>query len=177
MSRVIEPERIAEGDLTEEEVLYLVTRDQLDINQAPAEVQEAIRARLDQSGQLPPHAYANTGAVNTAGETIEQLEARLARMKAEQGFTGEVDSSPGEAAESMQREVRRQRRPITADDEEPDEDDEPEEDDDGELEDYSTERGWSNDTRRAELSRRGLSVDGNMEKLIDRLMADDESKE
>ena len=41
----------------------------------------------------------------------------------------------------------------------------------GNDEDY--EEGWNNNQRRAELSRRGLSVDGNKEALIARLLRSD----
>lgn len=165
MSKVIEPQRIATGDLSDEEVLYLAQRGQLDESVLDEEQREALRESLDGSAQSPPHAFANTGTMNTAGESIEDLERRLARMKEEQ--------AAHDAAEAMTREVRRQRRPITADDPEdgPEEDDE--DDEDAEPEDYSTERGWTNDSRRGELSRRGLSVDGDKAELIGRLMADD----
>lgn len=53
-------------------------------------------------------------------------------------------------------------------------DDEDEDDEEGE-EDYGD--GWNNDSRRAELAKRGLSVDGNKDELIARLIEDDESKE
>lgn len=43
--------------------------------------------------------------------------------------------------------------------------------DDAEPEDY--EEGWNNEERRAELSRRGLSVDGKKDELIARLLASD----
>lgn len=46
-------------------------------------------------------------------------------------------------------------------------------DDDDEEDDYSNENGWNNDSRRAELSKRGLSVDGNKEALIARLRRSD----
>lgn len=176
MSRVIDPERIASGDLDEDEIMYLLQRGVLDVTQLSLDEQEAVRERLDQSGSHPPHYYANTGNVNTSGETIEELERRLARMKAEQGMSGEDGSSPGTAAETMAREVRRQKRRITADDEEPDEDTDDDDVEDDEPEDYSTERGWDNDRRRAELTRRGLSIDGNRDELIARLVADDEAK-
>ena len=45
-------------------------------------------------------------------------------------------------------------------------------DEDGE-DDYSTESGWNNDSRRAELSKRGLSVDGRQAELIARLRRSD----
>lgn len=45
--------------------------------------------------------------------------------------------------------------------------------DDDEEEDYSNERGWNNDKRRAELSSRGLSVDGSKDELIARLRRSD----
>lgn len=166
MSRVIEPERIAEFDLDEDEMRYLAQRGQLDESRLDSEQREQLREALDGSGQSPPHAFANTGTMNTAGETIEDLERRLERMKEEQASQ--------QAAESMQREVRRQRRPVTSEDPEegPDEDEDGEEDE-SEPEAYATEDGWTNDTRRAELSRRGLSIDGDKQELIDRLVADD----
>ena len=46
-------------------------------------------------------------------------------------------------------------------------------DDDEESETYSTEDGWTNDKRRAELSKRGLSVSGTKEDLIGRLRRSD----
>jgi hypothetical protein len=54
-----------------------------------------------------------------------------------------------------------------ADDAESDSDD-----DEGE-EDY--DEGWTNDDRRTELTRRGLSIEGNKAELIARLVEDDQS--
>lgn len=39
--------------------------------------------------------------------------------------------------------------------------------------DETYEDGWTNDQRRAELSRRGLSIDGKKQDLIDRLLRSD----
>ena len=53
----------------------------------------------------------------------------------------------------------------------------PESDDDDPdgVEDY--EGGWNNDTRRAELAKRGLSTDGTKDELIARLVADDAAED
>jgi len=54
-------------------------------------------------------------------------------------------------------------------------DDDEEDEGSGEPEDY--DEGWNNDDRRAELSRRGLPVEGNKDELIARLLADDAEDE
>lgn len=46
---------------------------------------------------------------------------------------------------------------------------------DQEAEDY--QEGWTNDSRRAELSRRGLSIEGSKDELIKRLLANDNDEE
>lgn len=38
---------------------------------------------------------------------------------------------------------------------------------------YSKDEGWNNDKRRAELAKRGLSTDGNMDEMIGRLRRSD----
>lgn len=45
---------------------------------------------------------------------------------------------------------------------------------DEEEEPESYDEGWTNDSRREELARRGLSVDGNKDELISRLLESDE---
>ena len=50
-----------------------------------------------------------------------------------------------------------------------------EEEGSGEPDDY--DEGWNNDDRRAELSRRGLDVEGTKAELIERLLADDAEDE
>ena len=67
-------------DLSEDDLLYLAVRD----DQAAMAELEKRGIGINQSEPKPLEEYANTGDANTSGETIEELEARLAQMKAEQ---------------------------------------------------------------------------------------------
>lgn len=85
MSKTIDLSKGVEG-LSEDDLLYLAQRD----NQDAIRELEAREASIDQSKGRPLEEVANTGDANTRGETIEELEARLAAMKAEQG-AGDAD--------------------------------------------------------------------------------------
>jgi len=67
-------------DLSEDDLLYLAVRD----DQAAMAELEKRGIGINQSEPKSLEEYANTGDANTSGETIEELEARLAQMKAEQ---------------------------------------------------------------------------------------------
>jgi len=91
---------------------------------------------------------ANTGTVNTANISTEDLKAELERRKALEtiptiGDKGGIQSDEGE------------------------------EEEEGE-EDYDD--GWNNEQRRAELAGRELSIDGNKDEMIARLIRSDEDK-
>lgn len=94
MSRTIDLSNGVEG-LDEDELLYLAQRDN---QEALAELQRR-EISTDQSGGRPLEEVANTGDANTRGESIEELEARLARMKAEQA--ADEDESDEEDDEEM----------------------------------------------------------------------------
>lgn len=94
----------------------------------------------------------NTGNINSAGLTHEEFNRAVELLRLEQNGELEVPDTSDEDPED----------PDEEDDESPEPDPE---------EDY--EEGWNNDRRRAELSSRGLSVEGNKEELIERLLASD----
>jgi hypothetical protein len=75
------------GDLDEDDLLYLSARD----DQAAAAELANRGVNTDQSGDRPIEEIANTGDANTAGESIEELEARLQRMRDEQGVEDSDD--------------------------------------------------------------------------------------
>lgn len=79
MSKDIDTSNGVEG-LSDDDLLYLAQRD----NQDAIRELENRNASLDQSADRPLEQVPNTGDANTRGETIEELEARLARMRAEQ---------------------------------------------------------------------------------------------
>lgn len=67
--------------LSDADLFYLAQRDNAE---ALAELQRRGKS-LDLSQGRTLEEYAHTGDANTRGETIEELEARLKRMKEEQG--------------------------------------------------------------------------------------------
>lgn len=77
--------------LSDEDLQYLAARD----NQEAQALLDDREVDTDQSKAPPIDEQANTGDANTAGLTIEELEAKLETMKAEQeveeGETEEVD--------------------------------------------------------------------------------------
>lgn len=78
------------GDLSDEDLQYLAQRDD---QEAAAELNDR-GGSIDVSKPRPIEEVANTGDANTSGESIEELEQRLARMKEEQG-AGEADDDEG----------------------------------------------------------------------------------
>lgn len=80
MSKTIDTSKGYEG-LDEDDLLYLAARDDQEAHAALA----AKGISVDQSGDRPIEEVANTGDANTAGMSIEELEAKLAQMKKEQG--------------------------------------------------------------------------------------------
>lgn len=82
------------GDLSTEDLQYLAARDDQEASAVLAERDES----LNLSKPRPIDEVANTGDANTSGESIEQLEARLARMKEEQGVSDD-DEEEDEALE------------------------------------------------------------------------------
>jgi hypothetical protein len=78
MSKVIDTSDL--GSLSDEDLQFLAARD----NEEAASILDERGASLNLQKGTPLDQRANTGDANTAGETIEQLEARLARMKSEQ---------------------------------------------------------------------------------------------
>lgn len=125
---------------------------------SPQSLNEDERRYLQDRGQLPEGATpvrdnladpgnindtAHTGDANTAGLSVDQLEKMLASAREREKEEG---------------------GPRIGDAGGIDEDDE---------ETYATDDGWNNDKRRAELARRGLSVDGDMDDLIARLRQSD----
>jgi len=188
MSRTVEADRIASGNITKDEMLYLAQRDQL-----PDELREQLTHDEDLQRELqnalggrPPllSDVPNTGDVNTRGVTLAQLKAAGIRLVDEEGNNVLDDGlNPPEQFENARqgqrdpeaaipREGTATRAPLGEDLEDVDDEDD-DDDEDGE-EDY--EAGWNNDQRRAELSRRGLSIDGDKPTLIARLVEDDVAK-
>lgn len=110
MSRHIDPERIASGELTDDEVLYLQDRGLLPDDIEPLEI------KYYEGGNVAP------------ASTPEEIE--------------------GTPAEGVEYTLS-----------------------DGDEEDY--DEGWTNVQRRAELTNRGLAVDGKKEELIARLLRSD----
>lgn len=91
----------------------------------------------------------NTGDANTAGLTIEELEAELDRRReaeAEESDANQEKYQEALAAQGL------------------DEESEP-------SADYT--KGWTQDSRREELAKRGLSTEGSAKELVLRLRASD----
>lgn len=86
MSKTIDTSQGYE-DLSTEDLQYLAARDDQEAAALLAERDES----LDLSRPRPIDEVANTGDANTGGESIEELEARLARMKEEQGVSDDDD--------------------------------------------------------------------------------------
>lgn len=115
MSRKIDPKRIASGDLTYAEALYLKHR-----------------------GKLPADYEMPEAPEGEDGEEPEPGSVRGNSTPLENQSTPTIGNAGGIVDED---------------------------------EDY--EEGWNNDQRRAELSKRGLSVSGNKDELIARLRRSD----
>lgn len=148
MSKTIDPERIENGDLSEEEVRYLQDRGQLPSHVDAVEVTDLGGPALDE--------VLNTGTANTAGLTIEELESLLSQKRASE--RAEVKDNLRQDKKSMI-DLQTESSGEEAEDEE-------------EVEDYRD--GWNNANRQAELARRGLSTEGDKETLIQRLVESDE---
>lgn len=123
MSRQIDPERIASGNLTEDERRYLEDR-----------------AIIPREGAITPNPEENVNTDDPTGQLSEWPS------DSESTLTPPSFGTPDEG------------------------DDEGSEDED-EYEDY--EEGWTNTSRRAALTERGLSVEGKKEELIARLIRSD----
>lgn len=136
MSRQIEAERIQSGELSEDEVKYLQDRGILPDDYEPVGEGEGVGKPLRLSER------ANTGTVNTAGRTKEQVAA--------------------DAAEELRDELNRPEDFV--------------EDDEDDEEEVSYE-SLTTDELRAELSRRGLPVDGRKADLVERLTENDGEEE
>lgn len=103
-----------------------------------------------------------------------ELDRRLAGAVTEAQHAQIVADTPHTGTANTHDPDGRLTTPPDAEDAEDAEDDEEgveEDSEDAGDEDY--EDGWNNDTRRAELARRGLSVEGNKEQLISRLKESD----
>lgn len=87
MSRTIDPDKIASGDLDEDERRYLQDRGLL-----PAGV-DGVSDKLNEA--MPLEARANTGDANTEGLSIEQLEAQLAAAKKAQKKLPKIEDEGG----------------------------------------------------------------------------------
>lgn len=151
MSRTID--RNDPSSWSEEDVRYLAERGQLPMDELSDEERAEVAEMLSPE-QRKLHETANTGDVNFDRLTTEQLEQELIRRKGSLGDLDENPNPPGRKNPALE-----------------EEDDEDDEDGDDEPEDY--DEGWTNDDRRAELSRRGLSVAGNKDELIARLLRSD----
>lgn len=86
MSKDIDTSQGLEG-LSIEDLQYLAARD----NQEAAALLAEQDASLDLASPRPIGEVAHTGDANTSGESIEDLERRLAAMKADQGASDEDD--------------------------------------------------------------------------------------
>lgn len=141
MARFIDPDRIASGELDQDEIIYLQTR-----------------------GQLPPHirplTFSDNGWAVEVGppqdvweiiktlpvEAVEDLLARRIQLREDE--TPKIQNTGGivgDGSDPLERVVV--------------------------VEAY--EEGWNNDSRRAELASRGLSVNGRKDDLADRLRRSD----
>jgi len=87
LSRTIDPEKIASGDLSEDERRYLQDRGKL-----PKGV-DGVEDNLDQPATVAEMAH--TGTANTAGLTIEELEELLEKMKSEQQELPRIEDDGG----------------------------------------------------------------------------------
>lgn len=90
MSKIVDTSQGYEN-LSDEDLQYLAQRDD---TQAATELANR-EVSTDQSQPRPIEEIANTGDANTAGESIEELEARLEAMKAEQGVGEEDEEDEG----------------------------------------------------------------------------------
>lgn len=183
MSKQIEAERIAAGDLTEDEILYLAQRDQLpDHVRNSYENQQELLRRLSASAPSLDD-VAHTGDVNARSVTLtvadlERMGVRIARddLNPPEQFEGArlgqrsdgVEPQPQNATNAREEEIQRR---VRANAESSSDEEEEEE---GEEVPYSE---WRNQDLRSELARRGLSVDGKKDELIARLEEDDSSSE
>jgi hypothetical protein len=179
-------------DLQDHEARWLQDRDQLPPEYAP----QPVVFHLPDGTQVtndPTAINEATAAMTTAiqeapidDEAIAAMVEARAQEMAEQMFRDRqhqaIVETTGENTGTATGEPITRGRPATpAPDHsnvEEEAEDLDEEDEDGESEeedgpeDY--DRGWTNNDRRAELSKRGLSIDGTKEELIARLVADDE---
>lgn len=135
MAKVIDPDKLAAGDITDDEYRYLQDRAQL-----PAHL--PFRPDLVHNPKSSDDLGVNTGTVNTIGTTQEDLDA--------------LDTIDDDDVPTI-----KSRGGIQGD-----------EDEDADGEDSYVD-GWTNKTRRAELSSRGLSVDGDKDTLVSRLRRSD----
>jgi len=85
------------GSLSDDDLFYLAQRDNAE---ALAEL-ESRGLTLAFGGPPSIDQVPHTGDANTRGETIEELEARLARMKAEQGSESDDDEEDEEDEEEL----------------------------------------------------------------------------
>lgn len=90
MSKTIDLSKGVEA-LDDDDLLYLAARD----NQEAHTELARREISTDQSSGRPLAEVAHTGDANTRGESIEELEARLARMKAEQGVEDDAEEDEG----------------------------------------------------------------------------------
>lgn len=126
MSREIDPDAIAAGTLTDEEVEYLRVRGKLPDNYMGADERD-------------PEWEAGNAAAMTP--RVKPRSMPLEEQSVPRFSDGAIDADDDEL--------------------------------DGVGSSYSNEEGWNNDKRRAELSRRGLSVSGSKDDLIGRLKRHD----
>lgn len=133
MSKKIDRDRIASGDLDREEALYLQARGKLpkgyEIPPGDGDDGEPVAPKTTEGRDLLSY------PIQTRKTPLE--EQTVPTIGDAGGIVDDDDDSPG--------------LPLT----------------------YETEDGWNNDLRRAELSRRGLTVSGTKEDMISRLRRSD----
>lgn len=144
--------------LEDDEIRWLIERSKIPAHLVDAIEIEGLHEVLYDTGFEP----ANTGTVRNI--STDELEAELERRRSEQEDNpNKPDNSHPHFADEDD----------SDDDEDDDEDGEDGDDDEGE-EDYL--EGWTNETRRVELSKRGLSVSGKQDDMVARLIRSDKDE-
>lgn len=144
MSRYIDPDRIASGELEQDEILYLQNRGQLPPHIRP------LTQFVDDEGNLqvgPPQDVWDIIKEMPLDAVRDLYERRIALFEASTPTIANEGGIVGDGTQGAEKEYK--------------------------VETYATEDGWSNDSRMAELVSRGLSVSGKKDVLIDRLLRSD----
>lgn len=187
MAMKIDQSRIDSGDLTPQEIYYLQSRgrlpshispvsknaatgeltsaglhpvlEALTIEETEALLKDKIRKRDESAGKMGDKG----GIVDKYDDEIEAEENEIIRNRVKEMLASHTEQDEAEVAEA---------NPEADETAEGLEEPMPE---DPEVENYveDYDEGWSNSSRRTELARRNLSVNGGKAELIDRLLRSD----